>query len=65
MIHEEALMKAVYLARNGRGEDIEPAWREKLAAYRRECERMKLSTHEKTRRLAVEFLNDWDRQDAN
>ncbi len=56
----EALIKAVYLARKGRGEYIEPVWREKLAAFRRECERMKLSTHEKTRQLAVEFLNDWN-----
>ena len=56
----EALIKAVYLAREGRGQNIEPAWREKLAAFRRVCERMKLSMHEKTRQLAVEFLNDWN-----
>ena len=35
-------------------------YQDQLISYRQACEKMKSSTHEKTRALAVEMLNDWD-----
>jgi hypothetical protein len=35
-------------------------YKDQLISYRHACEKMKSSTHEKTRALAVEMLNDWD-----
>ena len=56
----DTLMEAVYEAREGVISDLEPAWRQILADFRAECERMKSCSHKKARRLAVEFLNDWE-----
>jgi len=35
-------------------------YQDQLISYRQACEKMKSSTHEKARALAVEMLNDWD-----
>ena len=35
-------------------------YNDQLINYRQACEKMKSSTHEKARALAVEMLNDWD-----
>ena len=56
----EMLMEAIYQAREGPGMNLTPQYQERLDAYRAACERAKGSSHEKTRALAVEFLNDWE-----
>jgi transposase len=56
----EMLMEAIYRAREGPGTNLAPQYQGRLDAYRAVCERAKESSHEKTRALAVEFLNDWE-----
>jgi len=57
----ETLMEAIYQAREGPGtKNITPRYQGHLDVYRAACERAKASSHDKTRALAVEFLNDWD-----
>ncbi len=54
-------MAAVYAAREGPpGESLTDRFRARLDAFRTLCERHQFSRHEKTRALAVEFLNDWE-----
>jgi transposase len=55
----KTLMEAVHRAREGPGEDLTPRYQKELEEFRALCERMQEATHEKTRALAVEFLNDW------
>ena len=52
------LMTAIYKAREGPTVDLTPRFRDRLEAFRRLCEKHQDSTHEKTRALAREFLND-------
>ncbi len=54
------LMKAIYQAREGPGTNLAPQYQALLDTYRAACERAKDAGHEKTRALAVEFLNDWE-----
>jgi transposase len=55
------LMEAIYAARRAGVQDsIRPHCQGHLDALRALCERMEHSTHEKTRQLGFEFLNDWD-----
>ena len=54
------LMAAIYQAREGPPVDLTPHFRDRLDAFRRLCEQHRDSTHEKTRALAREFLNDWE-----
>ena len=54
------LMAAVYAARAGPAGDLCERYRQRLADFRRLCEQHSDSTHEKTRALAREFLNDWE-----
>ena len=54
------LMAAIYQAREGPPVDLTPQFRDRLEAFRRLCEQHRDSTHEKTRALAREFLNDWE-----
>jgi transposase len=56
----KTLMEAVYRAREGPGADLRSQYKKALDAFRAACEQAKASRHEKTRALAVEFLNDWD-----
>ena len=54
-------MAAVYAAREGPpGVSLTDRFRARLNAFRTLCERHRESPHEKTRALAVEFLNDWE-----
>ena len=53
-------MAAIYQAREGPPVDLTPHFRDRLDAFRRLCEQHRDSTHEKTRALAREFLNDWE-----
>ena len=53
-------MKAVYAAREGPAVDLRATFRERLEAFRALCEQHDDSSHEKTRALAREFLNDWE-----
>jgi hypothetical protein len=53
-------MKAVYAAREGPAVDLRATFRERLEAFRALCEQHYDSSHEKTRALAREFLNDWE-----
>jgi hypothetical protein len=54
-------MTAIYQAREGPpGIDLTKEYSALLEAFKRECERMSTSSHDKARALAVEFLNDWD-----
>ena len=53
-------MAAIYQAREGPPVDLTPRFRDRLDAFRRLCEQHRDSTHEKTRALAREFLNDWE-----
>jgi len=55
-----ALMKAVYKAREGPCEDLNLKYQELLDQFQMCCKKYYDSTHEKTRSLAREFLNDWD-----
>lgn len=54
------LMAAVYRAREGPPVNLQEPFAERLAAFRKLCEQHRDSTHEKTRALAREFLNDWE-----
>lgn len=55
------LMDAVYQAREGPpGINLEEKYLTLLEGFSAECERMLDSKHEKVRKLAVEFLNDWE-----
>ena len=54
------LMAAIYQAREGPPVDLTPQFRDRLDAFCRLCEQHRDSTHEKTRALAREFLNDWE-----
>jgi transposase len=56
----KTLMQAVYRAREGPGADLPSQSKKALDAFRAACEQAKASRHEKTRALAVEFLNDWE-----
>jgi transposase len=56
----KVLREAVYRAREGPGEDLTPRYQKALDEFRALCERMQGAAHEKTRALAVEFLNDWE-----
>jgi hypothetical protein len=56
----EALMKAVYAAREGPSPgDLTICHERLLADLRAACERARGNRHAKTHALAVEFLNDW------
>jgi hypothetical protein len=54
------LMAAVYRAREGPPVNFQEPFAERLAAFRKVCDQHRDSTHEKTRALAREFLNDWE-----
>lgn len=54
------LMEAIYKARERPGEDLVKKYKEVLDEFKALCEKYRDSMHEKTRALAVEFLNDWD-----
>lgn len=55
------LMDAVYQAREGpQGINLEEKYLVLLEDFSAECEQMLDSKHEKARKLAVEFLNDWE-----
>jgi len=54
------LMEAIYQAREGPGENMIEKYRELLEQFRSWCEKYKNSDHEKTSKLAKEFLNDWE-----
>jgi len=56
----DTLMGAIYRAREGPASNLTPQYRGHLNAYRAACERAQALGHEKTRSLAVEFLNDWE-----
>ena len=54
-------MDAVYQAREGPpGINLEEKYLALLEDFSTECERMLDSKHDKARKLAVEFLNDWE-----
>lgn len=55
-----ALREAVLKARAGPPGSIRGDFEARLGAFRIRCEALRGSSHEKTRELAVEFLNDWD-----
>lgn len=54
------LIKAIYKAREGPGEDLVGKFKNILEEFRELCEKYKDVDHEKTRALAREFLNDWE-----
>jgi hypothetical protein len=56
----KTLMQAIYRAREGPGTDLRSPYKKALDAFRAACEQAQASRHEKTRALAVEFLNDWE-----
>jgi hypothetical protein len=57
----EAAMAAVYAAREGPpGVSLASSFQDRLEAFHTLCEQHRDSRHEKTRALAVEFLNDWE-----
>ena len=58
-IMEEA-MAAIYQAREGPPVDLSAAFQARLAVFRTVCEQHHDASHEKTRALAREFLNDWE-----
>jgi len=56
----ERLMKAIYEARENPPQTcLTITFATELAAFRKLCEQHQNSTHDKTRALAREFLNDW------
>ena len=55
-----ALVAAVYAAREGPPADLPTDQAERLAQLRAACEGHQDHAHAKTRALAVELLNDWD-----
>ncbi len=54
------LIKAIYKARGGPGEDLVEKFKYFLEEFRELCKKYKDVDHEKTRALAREFLNDWE-----
>lgn len=54
------LMKAVRKAREGPPVNLQSIYAEQLAQFKLLCEQYRDSSHEKTKKLAREFLNDWD-----
>lgn len=56
----DALMKAVYRAREAPCENLNIKYQELLDQFQVNCKKYYDSTHEKTRSLAREFLYDWD-----
>lgn len=61
--HLKHVMSAIYQAREGPDQgqrSIAEEHQATLDALRHVCETMALSTHDKTRALGREFLNDWD-----
>jgi transposase len=58
-IMEEA-MEAIYQAREGPPVDLSAVFQARLEAFRTLCEQHHDASHEKTRALAREFLNDWE-----
>lgn len=56
----EALMAAVYAAREGPPGDLSASHADLLAELRAACERLQDPDHAKTHALAVELLHDWD-----
>lgn len=58
-VMEEA-MEAIYRAREGPPVDLSAVFQARLAAFRALCEQHYDASHEKTRALAREFLNDWE-----
>jgi transposase len=54
------LKEAIYQAREGPGENLVEKYRELLEQFRSWCEKYKNADHEKTSKLAKEFLNDWE-----
>jgi hypothetical protein len=56
----QELMKAIYQAREGPpGTSLRPDYANRLEEFKALCQAHTDSAHEKTRALAVEFLNDW------
>jgi len=55
----QALMQAVYRARQGPPASIRAEHERTLRRLDLLCQRMRRSSHEKTRALGTEFLNDW------
>lgn len=53
-------IKGIYRAREGPGVNLKEEFAEELAELKPWCEQHRDSDHTKTRRLAREFLNDWD-----
>ena len=57
----DRLMKAIYEARESPPQTcLTITFAAELAAFKQLCEQHRDSTHDKTRALAREFLNDWD-----
>lgn len=56
----EAAMRAIYQAREGPPVDLSADFKKRLEAFRLLCEQHRDAAHEKTRKLAREFLNDWE-----
>ena len=57
----ETLMAVIKAAREDPPDEPLPhLYRDLLQHYRLDCERLRESTHKKTRELAVEMLNDWE-----
>ena len=54
------LMQAVYEARESPGRDLESEYRVEVEQLRVLCQQHREASHEKTRALARELLNDWD-----
>ena len=52
-------MEAVYAAREGPPLDLSVPFPQRLETFRLRCEQHRDASHEKTRALAREFLNDW------
>ena len=52
-------MEAVYAAREGPPIDLSVPFPQRLETFRLRCEQHRDASHEKTRALAREFLNDW------
>ena len=57
----DRLMKAIYVARESPPQTcLTITFAAELAAFKQLCEQHRHSTHDKTRALAREFLNDWE-----
>lgn len=53
-------IEGIYRAREGPGTDPTEEYAEQLAELKAWCQKHQDSSHEKTRQLAREFLNDWE-----